>query len=178
MEFNEYQKEAIKTVCYDDSIGPYYSVLGLCGEAGEVADKLKKIYRDKDWKNIEEDDRQAIRKELGDVLWYVAKMCDDLGFDLESVATCNLNKINKRKETNTLHGEGDNREVTQRKVDPDILKKGDHVELLTNDCYFESTGVVEDLYFDIYGNLRFSVSLDEGGEVWVCGLNKFQKIDV
>lgn len=111
MELNTYAEHALETVCYDDSIGPYYSVLGLCGEAGEVADKLKKIYRDKNWKNIEDNDKEAIKKELGDVLWYIAKMCDDLGFDLESVARCNLDKIHKREITNTLHGEGDDREV-------------------------------------------------------------------
>lgn len=110
LTFDEYQTQALKTVCYDQSIGPYYTILGLCGETGEIADKLKKIYRDKDWKNISKEDRQAILKEVGDVLWYVSKICDDFNVSFSEVAQLNLDKINKRKLTNTLHGEGDNRE--------------------------------------------------------------------
>lgn len=114
MNFNEYQERILDTVCYDDKVlGPYYSVLGLCGEAGEVADKLKKIYRDKDWKNISDEDKKAIAKELGDVLWYVAKMCHDLGLCMDCVAQGNLSKCASRKSTNTLHGEGDDREQLQ-----------------------------------------------------------------
>lgn len=110
MTLNSYMRQALETVCYDDSIGPYYTVLGLCGESGEIADKLKKIYRDKDWKNISNEDKEAIKKELGDVLWYIAKMCDDLGFTLNDVAERNIQKIMERKKTQTLHGEGDDRE--------------------------------------------------------------------
>ncbi len=109
MTLNFYMRQAIENTIYDDSMGAYYSVLGLCGEAGEVADKLKKIYRDKDWKNITIEDKEDIKKELGDVLWYIAKMCDDLGFTLNEVAETNLYKIHDRKERGTLRGSGDNR---------------------------------------------------------------------
>ena len=113
MEFKEYQEWAKK---YDlfKSTGNYNTVafvekvLGLTGEAGETADKIKKILRDKEGE-IKEEDRKEIVKELGDVLWYVAAIATYLGVSLEEVAEGNINKLESRLKRNLIHGEGDNR---------------------------------------------------------------------
>lgn len=108
LTFNNYQKYARETAIYKDGI--FYPALGLCGESGEVADKIKKIYRDNDG-IISEENKEQIVKEMGDVLWYLANMATDLGVTLEDVAKKNLEKIQSRQEKNLIHGEGDNREV-------------------------------------------------------------------
>ena len=108
LTFNQYAKKARETATYDKSMGASYSVLGLCGESGEVADKIKKILRDKDGKTTPEDIKE-IAAELGDVLWYIANMCYDLGISMESVAEYNLTKLYRHKQANTIHGNGDNR---------------------------------------------------------------------
>ena len=77
--------------------------LGLASEAGEVADKVKKWIRDGTV------DKAAISKELGDVLWYIAVLANDLGFPLSEVAKVNLDKLNKRQKDGTIKGSGDNR---------------------------------------------------------------------
>jgi NTP pyrophosphatase (non-canonical NTP hydrolase) len=107
MELNEYQKEAIEVAFYegDDVI---YLALGITGEAGEVADHVKKMLRD-DGGELSEGRKHILAKELGDVLWYVSKMADKLGFTLEDVAVANINKIKDRVERGTQHGSGDNR---------------------------------------------------------------------
>lgn len=120
--FNEYQKEAnFLKISLDKFLEvhpdtPYdvkvllaiaYDGLGL-GEAGEVQGKIKKIIRDAGGfvtiEHIEE-----IKKELGDILWYVASMCDNLGIKLEDVADGNIEKLKSRRDRGTLHGSGDNR---------------------------------------------------------------------
>lgn len=98
---NEYQQEARKTAFYKDKI--IYPALGLCGEAGEVAEKIKKWMRDGTI------DDQAVAKELGDVLWYVANLAEDLGYDLEEIARMNIEKLQSRQKRGKLHGSGDNR---------------------------------------------------------------------
>ena len=108
LTFNNYQKYARETAIYKDGI--FYPALGLCGESGEVADKIKKIYRDNDG-IISEENKEQIVKEMGDVLWYLANMATDLGVTLEDVAKKNLEKIQSRQEKDLIHGEGDNREV-------------------------------------------------------------------
>ncbi len=113
MEFNEYQERARK---YDlfKATGNYNTVafvekvLGLAGEAGETADKIKKILRDKEGE-IFETDKGEIAKELGDVLWYVAAIATYLGVELEEVARGNIEKLESRYQRNKLHGAGDNR---------------------------------------------------------------------
>lgn len=85
-----------------------YLPLGLCGEAGEVSDKIKKVYRDKDG-DFSEKDKEEIVKELGDVLWYVAALSDLFGYTLNDVARKNIEKIEKRKKNGTMSGSGDNR---------------------------------------------------------------------
>jgi len=103
---NSYQDDAAKTAIYTNKL--IYPVLGLAGESGEVANKLKKILRDKEGK-IDTEDRDQIKAELGDVLWYIAACATDLGIQLNDIAVENLEKLNSRKERNTISGSGDNR---------------------------------------------------------------------
>lgn len=85
-----------------------YFVLGLCGEAGEVADKVKKLYRDHDNK-LSESYRLSILKELGDVLWYLTNLCKEFDSSLDEVAEMNMKKLMDRQKRNKLTGEGDER---------------------------------------------------------------------
>lgn len=103
---NDYQKECLKTGVYPRTHSIVYPALGLAGEAGEVADKVKKILRD----DIDSPEyREQIMLELGDVLWYAAVLAHDLGYDLETVARRNLDKLRARQQRGTLHGSGDDR---------------------------------------------------------------------
>lgn len=110
MKLNDYQKKAHKTAIYPPLGGQgwVYPALGLSGEAGEIANKLKKIIRDK--KGVLSDkDKQAIKSELGDVLWYVAELARQLGLNLDEVAEDNITKLSNRKKQDKLTGSGDNR---------------------------------------------------------------------
>lgn len=109
MEFNEYDERAKKTAVYPNIGNNYvYPVLGLCGEAGEVSEKIKKVIRD--FGGVMSDEqKEEIKKELGDVLWYVSAISSELGFSMEEVAQKNLEKLGKRSEEKKLHGNGDNR---------------------------------------------------------------------
>lgn len=84
-----------------------YPVLGMVGEAGEVAEKIKKIIRGKEV--CITDKRAEVAKEIGDVLWYVNACAMELGYTLEEIAQMNLDKLFDRKDRDVLHGEGDNR---------------------------------------------------------------------
>lgn len=111
MDFNDYQKAASETAQYPDRFGTYgltYTTLGLNGEAGEVAEKVKKLLRDKSGQ-IDEEFVTNLRKELGDVLWYLAETATQLGFTLNDVAEENVNKLRSRKERGVIQGNGDNR---------------------------------------------------------------------
>lgn len=109
MEFKEYQKESKKTALYPDHGNNFvYPTLGLTGEAGEVADKIKKILRD-DGGEVSDEKREDIKKELGDVLWYISQLATELNLNLEDVAQENLKKLFSRKERGELGGSGDNR---------------------------------------------------------------------
>lgn len=106
---NEYQVAASTTNIYPtDKFNLGYLALGLTGEAGEVADKIKKIYRDKEGV-VSIEDAEAICKELGDTLWYLSQIANNLGFSLSHVANVNIDKLAKRASENKLHGNGDNR---------------------------------------------------------------------
>ena len=109
MTFSEYQKACLKTAVYPD-IGHniIYPVLGLCGEAGEVAEKVKKVIRDEDG-IITHRKRSEIAKEIGDVLWYIATICSELDLKIELIAEANIQKLISRKERDKIHGNGDNR---------------------------------------------------------------------
>ena len=109
MELNHYQKESRKTALYPDvGNNAIYPTLGLVGEAGEVADKVKKILRDKQGL-FDEDSKEEIKFELGDVLWYISQLSSELGYDLEEVANSNLKKLNSRMKRGQIQGSGDNR---------------------------------------------------------------------
>lgn len=109
MEFDEYQSKAQALGIYRKTIpGLTYPVLGLTGEAGEVAEKYKKLLRDTDG-TITNEFRDAMKKELGDVMWYVANIAFELGIRLEDVAVTNIEKLTSRKERGVLQGSGDNR---------------------------------------------------------------------
>ena len=109
VSFERYQLESRKTAKHvqtDHAI--IYPTLGLTNEAGELAGKVKKIFRDKEG-HISEEDRQALKSELGDVLWYLAQLCTELDLTLEEVAAHNLEKVLSRQARGTLSGNGDNR---------------------------------------------------------------------
>lgn len=108
MNFSEYQEKARSTAIYPPEMARIYPTLGLAGEAGEVAEKVKKIIRDKG-NNFDEVDVENIKKELGDVIWYVANIAFDFGINLQDVAETNIEKLMSRKERGVLKGSGDNR---------------------------------------------------------------------
>ncbi|MCC7357174.1 nucleoside triphosphate pyrophosphohydrolase family protein [Candidatus Uhrbacteria bacterium] len=109
MKFSEYQEQSRTTAIYP-GIGKnfIYPALGLCGESGEVAEKIKKIIRDSNME-VTDEKRQEIAKELGDVLWYLSQLATEFNLSLSEIAQGNIEKLQKRKQEGTLHGNGDNR---------------------------------------------------------------------
>ena len=109
MDLNEYQQTARKTALYPNAgHNPIYPTLGLAGEAGEVADKVKKVIRDSNG-IFDMEAKESIMLELGDVLWYVSQLGAELGFQLEDIAIANLNKLSSRSSRGRISGYGDNR---------------------------------------------------------------------
>ena len=108
MNFDTYQRLAKQTDIYTREVALTHKALGLAGEAGEVANKVKKIGRDHEGV-LTDDVRRQIAHELGDVLWYVAALADELGVSLGSIAEENLAKLRGRVQRDTLAGDGDNR---------------------------------------------------------------------
>jgi NTP pyrophosphatase (non-canonical NTP hydrolase) len=109
MEFKEYQQQSHKTAVYPViGQGFVYPALGLAGESGEVVEKIKKIFRDQQG-IVGDEQRQAVAKELGDVLWYLAQLATELDLDLNQVAQDNLDKLLSRQQRGQLHGSGDER---------------------------------------------------------------------
>ena len=109
MDFSTYQQRCRDTARYPQvGANPIYPTLGLCGEAGEVADKVKKVMRDRDGR-FDAAVRDDLELELGDVLWYVAQLASELGLSLESVAEANLAKLASRAARNVIGGSGDRR---------------------------------------------------------------------
>jgi len=108
-DFDEYQKKCKKTAIYPN-IGKNFSypTIGLMGEAGEVANKIKKLIRD-DNSKISKERRDEIAHEIGDMLWYIAQLSTELGLKLSDVVEMNLEKLASRQDRNKLHGSGDNR---------------------------------------------------------------------
>ena len=109
MDFNDYQQKSRKTAAYP-AIGHavIYPTLGLVNEAGEVAGKIKKVFRDKDGE-INAETREALKGELGDVLWYLAQVCTELDLSMDEVAEHNIEKLYSRLERGKIQGDGDNR---------------------------------------------------------------------
>jgi NTP pyrophosphatase (non-canonical NTP hydrolase) len=109
MEFDDYQKRSRETAIYPDAGRNFvYPTLGLVGEAGEVADKLKKTIRD-DNGILTEKKKEEVKKELGDVLWYVAQVASELELSLNEIAEHNMNKLLSRKDRGVISGSGDDR---------------------------------------------------------------------
>ncbi len=109
MDFTDYQTKSRKTAGYPAIGHPViYPTLGLANEAGEVAGKIKKIFRDKGGV-ISGADRDALKSELGDVLWYLAQVCTELDLSLDEVAEHNIIKLYDRLERGKIGGDGDNR---------------------------------------------------------------------
>jgi len=108
MNFEDYQTQASKTAIYNDADVVVYPVLGLLSEAGEVAGKVKKVLRDNNGQFLPEH-REAIADEVGDCLWYIASLCTDLGFGMETIAQRNLDKLNSRMARGVIQGSGDTR---------------------------------------------------------------------
>jgi NTP pyrophosphatase (non-canonical NTP hydrolase) len=109
MELSEYQKKALTTALYpNQGNNPYYPALGLGGEIGEVLNKVKKIMRDHDGM-ITDEYREILKKELGDVLWYLGALATELDLNLDDIAQANLEKLFSRMERGVLSGDGDNR---------------------------------------------------------------------
>jgi NTP pyrophosphatase (non-canonical NTP hydrolase) len=109
MTFEEYQKKSRKTALYPGTGGNFiYPVLGLCGESGEVAEKIKKAVRD-DGGEITAERKKELEKELGDVLWYLSQLATELGLSLDKIAETNIKKLYSRLDRGKLHGSGDNR---------------------------------------------------------------------
>jgi NTP pyrophosphatase (non-canonical NTP hydrolase) len=109
MTLSDFQRRSRATAVYPgagDNL--LYPTLGLCGEAGEVAEKVKKMVRD-DGGELTAERREALAAELGDVLWYVAQLATEAGLDLGEVAEANLAKLRSRQERAVLQGSGDER---------------------------------------------------------------------
>ncbi len=110
MDLNEYQKRALETATYDPKYKVIYPAFGLGSEAGEVLGKVKKWLRGDDGNEaLTEERRDAIKAELGDVLWYIAVLAKDLDLNLSDVAEANVEKLKSRKERGQLTGDGDKR---------------------------------------------------------------------
>lgn len=113
MEFADYQSQTRVSAIYP-SVGDnfIFPTLGLVGEAGEFADKIKKLIRDKETNSpstLTADNKVELVKELGDVLWYLTQLASELKVNLDDVALMNLEKIASRHARAVVHGKGDNR---------------------------------------------------------------------
>lgn len=104
MELNEYQNRAAVTAIYPEEYQITYPLIGLIAEVGEFSNKYKKVLRD----NTAIDRENAVA-ELGDVLWYLSAISNDMGISLDEIATKNLYKLEDRKNRGVLSGSGDNR---------------------------------------------------------------------
>lgn len=102
--FNEYQEFVKSMKVYPEKHAIVYPALGLVGEAGEISEKVKKYLR-----GDRELDREGLLKEMGDPLWYLASLADDLGYTLQDVIDANVEKLTSRKERGVLKGSGDDR---------------------------------------------------------------------
>jgi NTP pyrophosphatase (non-canonical NTP hydrolase) len=109
MNLNDYQTAALRTAAPRDKKNEFlHLVLGLVGESGEIAEKVKKIIRDHD-SDLSKVDVDDLKKELGDVMWYVAVLADYFDIPLDEVGEMNIAKLASRKERGVLGGSGDNR---------------------------------------------------------------------
>jgi NTP pyrophosphatase (non-canonical NTP hydrolase) len=109
MNLSDYQERSRATAVYPEAgSNLLYPTLGLCGESGEVAEKIKKMVRDEGGV-LTDERRQALSKEMGDVLWYLAQLATEAHLDLDAIAEANLAKLLSRQHRDQLNGSGDNR---------------------------------------------------------------------
>jgi len=108
MEIKEYQERALATAIYSDKYRIIYPSLGVAGEAGEIADKAKKVLRDNNGVFTDEI-KLELAKEVGDVLWYCNALSNDLGYSLTEIMEMNITKLESRMKRNVIGGSGDNR---------------------------------------------------------------------
>ena len=108
VQLSEYQRLSRRTAEYPREASLSYPALGLCGEAGEVAEHVKKTIRD-DGGTVSDARRAAMAKELGDVLWYLSQLASELGLELDAIAAENLKKLLSRQRRGVLSGAGDDR---------------------------------------------------------------------
>ena len=108
MDFKEYQDKIKVTAKYPANVRVLYPALGLAGETGEVCEKIKKVYRDNNGV-FTNDKVEEIKKEMGDVLWYLQALCNDLGINFQDVAEKNVEKLLSRLDRGVINGNGDNR---------------------------------------------------------------------
>lgn len=113
MDFNEYQRLAATTdvgTSAQDCLEPgwLYYVLGIAGETGELMEKIKKLFRDKNGV-IDAEFKEVVKKEMGDIQWYQSRLADWFGIEFNDVAETNIRKLASRKERGKLHGDGDDR---------------------------------------------------------------------
>jgi NTP pyrophosphatase (non-canonical NTP hydrolase) len=113
MQFSDYQTQSRVTAAYPDLNNNFiYPTLGLVGEAGELAEKVKKLMRDKAMftpADVTDEVKAEVLKELGDVLWYTAQLATEFGVNLDQVAEQNMEKLKSRMERGKITGDGDNR---------------------------------------------------------------------
>lgn len=110
MEFNEYQKRSLETAVHGDKYKIIYPAIGIGNESGEILGKIKKWMRGDDGDGDMSNERKdAIKDELGDVLWYMAVLAHDLGIEFDDVAKINVAKLKSRKERGVIKGDGDKR---------------------------------------------------------------------
>jgi NTP pyrophosphatase (non-canonical NTP hydrolase) len=109
MTFDEYQQNSKQTAVYSPGINAlYYLGLGVTGEAGEIAEKLKKLLRNHDGV-LTDEMKEDLKKEIGDVLWYLSQLSGELGYSFSDVAQSNIDKLQDRKHRGVLKSQGDNR---------------------------------------------------------------------
>ncbi len=108
MTVTDYQITSSETAVYPDKNSIIYCALGLCGETGEVAEKIKKVLRDHNGQ-FHAGTIAAIKLELGDVLWYLTQLATELGLSLDAIAKANIQKTQDRQKRGQLGGSGDNR---------------------------------------------------------------------
>ena len=111
MEFDDYQEQAGKTAHFSKPGAHYrlmYLAMGTAGETGEVIEKVKKLIRPAEV-SVSEEKRQDLKKEIGDVLWYISQLAKELGLSLDEIATHNIQKLADREQRGVIHSEGDTR---------------------------------------------------------------------
>lgn len=111
MTFEEYQEARRTTDKYEKHEAPYCHGLGLCSEAGEVAGKIDKLFRSFHFFAPQPDQKKALAKELGDVLWFLTACADDIGYELREIAEMNIHKLadrDRRDQIQSIEG-GDDR---------------------------------------------------------------------